>query len=69
VYSRLDLRANRTYTWDRRRLTVFVEVTNIYNRRNQRYAGGDINGRTGRVTGLMEDLFPVLPSAGLLVEF
>jgi len=69
VYSRLDLRANRTYTWDRRRLTVFVEVTNIYNRRHQRYAGGDVNGRTGRVTGLMEDLFPVLPSAGLLVEF
>ncbi len=69
MYSRLDLRANRTYTLDRRRLTLFVEVTNMYNRRNQRYAGGDINGRTGRVTGLMEDLFPVLPSAGLLVEF
>jgi hypothetical protein len=68
-YSRLDVRANRTYTWEQRRLTLFVEVTNVYNRSNQRYTGGDINGRTGRVSGLTEELFPILPSAGLLIEF
>ena len=69
AYSRLDVRANRTYTWDQRRLTLFLEVTNIYNRTNQRYTGGNINGRTGRVSDLTENLFPVLPSAGLLIEF
>jgi hypothetical protein len=69
AYSRLDVRANRTYTWEERRLTLFLEVTNIYNRANQRYTGGNINGRTGRVSDLTEDLFPILPSAGLLIEF
>lgn len=69
AYSRLDLRANRTYTWAERRLTLFLEVTNLYNRANQRYTGGSINGRTGRVSDLTEELFPILPSAGLLIEF
>jgi outer membrane receptor for ferrienterochelin and colicin len=69
AYSRLDVRANRTYTWQQRRLTLFVEVTNIYNRANQRYTGGDINGRTGRVSDLTEEMFPIMPSAGLLIEF
>lgn len=68
-YSRLDVRANRTYTWDQRRLTLFLEVTNVYNRANQRYTGGNINGRTGRVSDPTEDLFPIMPSAGLLIEF
>lgn len=46
-----------------------IEVTNVYNRANQRYTGGNINGRTGRVSDLTEDLFPIMPSAGLLIEF
>ena len=69
AYTRLDVRANRTYTWQQRRLTLFVEVTNIFNRANHRYTGSDINGRTGRVSGLTEELFPIIPSAGLLIEF
>ena len=37
-YSRLDLRANRTFDVGRSRLTLHVEVVNVYNRRNERGA-------------------------------
>jgi hypothetical protein len=37
AYSRLDLRANRTYHWGPRRLTLFAEVMNVLNRENVRY--------------------------------
>jgi hypothetical protein len=68
-YSRLDVRANRTFTRRTVRFTLFAEVSNLYNRANLRAIGGDIDGRTGRVSGLTERLFPILPSAGLLIEF
>lgn len=68
-YSRLDVRANRTFQWSGRRLTLFTEVTNVYNRANLRGLGGDVNGVTGRVSNATEELFPILPSAGLLIEF
>lgn len=68
-YSRLDVRANRTIPWATRRLTLFAEVTNVYNRTNVRSLGGDVNGLTGRVSNLTETLFPILPSVGVLFEF
>ena len=30
-YARLDLRANRTFDWSRKRLTLFAEVINVLN--------------------------------------
>ena len=45
-YARLDLRANRTFTWSSRRLTLFAEVVNVLNRANVRYNPPSINGRT-----------------------
>ena len=29
LYSRLDVRANRTFNWEKKRLTLFVEVMNV----------------------------------------
>ncbi len=68
-YARLDLRANRTYNWSRRRLTLFAEVMNLLNRANVRFSPPGINTRTGQASGLFETMIPIVPSAGLLVEF
>ncbi|MGH9310895.1 MAG: TonB-dependent receptor plug domain-containing protein, partial [Vicinamibacterales bacterium] len=68
-YARLDLRANRTFDWTRRRLTLFVEVLNVLNRENVRFNPPRINSATREVTRLFDSLVPVVPSAGLLFEF
>jgi hypothetical protein len=69
AYARVDLRADRTFTLGRRRLTLFVEVLNVLNRENVRFSDPTVNPITGRVRGAVETLFPLLPSAGVLVEF
>ena len=69
-YSRLDLRANRTFDVGRSRLTLHVEVVNVYNRRNER--GRDspgYNRRTGEVRNATERMFPIVPSVGFTLEF
>ena len=68
-YSRLDARANRTFTWDRKRLTLFLEAINVLGRRNVRYALPSINRRTFEATGLYERMVPRIPSVGVLLEF
>jgi len=68
-FARLDLRANRTFTWGTRRLTLFAEVINVLNRENVRYHPPSIDGRTFEARRLFEPLLPVVPSAGVLIEF
>lgn len=67
-YSRLDLRADRSFTWSTRRLVLFVEVANVLNRTNLRNASYRID-RAGRVFDSTESLMPLLPSGGVIVEF
>ena len=69
VYARLDIRANRTFKWSRKRLTLFAEVINLLNRDNLRFDPPSINPVTRRATGLFETMLPILPSAGVLIEF
>jgi CarboxypepD_reg-like domain len=69
VYARLDVRADRAFTFRKSRLTLFAEVINVLDRDNFRAQGASLNLRTGVVLGLMEQLFPLLPSAGVLIEF
>ena len=69
VYARFDVRANRTFNWSRKRLTLFVEVINLLNRDNLRFDPPSINPVTRRATGLFETMLPILPSAGVLIEF
>jgi len=69
VYSRLDVRADRTFTFRKRRLTLFVEVVNVLDRNNFRAQSAQLDLRTGEIFGLTEKLFPLLPSAGVLIEF
>jgi hypothetical protein len=69
VYTRLDVRANRTFSWRATRLTLFAEALNVYARENVRAASPGINGMTHQVFGLYDSMFPFIPSAGLSVEF
>lgn len=69
AYARLDARADRTFTYRRSRLTLFAEVVNLLNRANARLQSPAFDPRTGLVRGLTEGLFPLLPSAGVLIEF
>jgi hypothetical protein len=69
VYARLDLRANRTFNWQTKRLTLFVEVMNVLGRENVRYERPGVNRRTGQAFGIFSTMIPRVPSAGILLEF
>jgi hypothetical protein len=69
TYARLDLRANRTFNWERKRLTLFVEVMNVLGRDNVRYEQPGINVRTRQAFGIFSSMIPLVPSAGVLIEF
>ena len=69
AYSRLDLRANRTFNWQTKRLTLFVEVMNVLGRENVRYEQPGVNIRTGQAFGIFNSMIPRVPSAGVLIEF
>jgi hypothetical protein len=69
AYSRLDVRADRTFTWSaRRRMTLFVELANALNHQNLRNVPYGVD-RTGRVQEPTDTLLPIVPSAGMVIEF
>lgn len=68
VYARLDLRATRTFTFERRRLTLFAEVVNVLARENIGQSGSAVRPSL-EVVGAAERLIPFVPSVGLLIEF
>jgi hypothetical protein len=69
LYARLDVRANRTFTFERSRLTLFVEVMNLLGRNNGGQSDGFVVANTLNAVGFVEGLLPRVPSAGLLFEF
>ncbi len=69
LYSRFDVRANRTFNWESKRLTLFVEVMNVLGRDNVRYEQPGVDIRTGQAFGLFSSMIPLVPSAGVLIEF
>ncbi len=68
AYTRLDVRADRAITWAGRRVTLFVEVANTLNRRNERNVPYSVGPR-GQLIGVTDSLLPIVPSAGLVIEF
>jgi hypothetical protein len=68
-YVRLDVRANRTFDVRHGRMTLFIEVLNATGRRNQRALEQPFFDRDGIVPQSTEDLLPIVPSAGLRIEF
>ena len=69
TYARLDLRADRTFTYRKSRLTLFMEVVNATGHDNYRANSAGVNLTTRRVFEPIESLFPLLPVAGILIEF
>jgi outer membrane receptor for ferrienterochelin and colicin len=69
AYARLDLRADRTFTYRKSRLTLFMEIVNATNRENFRPSSAGVNVATRRVFEPAETTFPLLPVAGILLEF
>lgn len=68
AYHRLDLRVRRYFEFSRSRLSVFAEVSNVYDRSNVRQYDYDVSappsgGLTVRRTA--EDWLPLLPSLGV----
>ena len=68
-YSRLDVRMNRTFTWEHRRLTLFVEGLNVANRGNVRAILPSVDRRTFQASRLFEPMVPLVPSVGGLIAF
>jgi hypothetical protein len=67
-YARLDVRADRAFNWSSRRMVLFVDVANIFNRTNLRNTPYGVD-RVGRVFGTTESLMPIVPSGGFVIEF
>ena len=63
------MRANRTFNWQSSRLTLFVEVMNVFDHDNVRFNTPGINARTRQAFGIFEPMIPIVPSAGVLIEF
>jgi hypothetical protein len=69
AYSRLDIRANYAFHFDRWKLTLHTEVTNVLARDNVRFTDLDRFNNAGQVFYGRESLLPFLPSAGIGIEF
>jgi hypothetical protein len=68
VYSRLDFRINHSFTYARRRLTLFCEVLNVLGHSNIGPSDGTVR-TNGTVSSYTEKLLPFLPSAGFVFDF
>jgi hypothetical protein len=70
AHHRMDLRVNKTFIRRGWHLTLFAEAINVYNRSNVRFDGlNGINAQTGAARLGFDKLFPVLPSAGISIEY
>lgn len=69
AYSRLDIRVNNDFHFDRWKLTLYAEVMNVLGRANVRFSDLDSVGTNGRVFYSRDSLFPFLPIAGVTIEF
>jgi hypothetical protein len=68
AYVRLDFSGSRTFTFSRSRLTLFIEVMNATGRDNYGPSDGSIRTNLSAVN-FTEKLIPLVPSAGMLIEF
>lgn len=70
AYSRVDLRANKAFLFEKWKLTLSAELLNVTNHRNLRIPIIDgIDPITGRVFHHFGEKMPVLPALGVAIEF
>ena len=69
-YQRLDLRVNKSFIFDRWKLTLYGELINATNHKNYRMSSyNSANASTGRASISIDRVFPILPSGGIMLEF
>ena len=68
AYSRLDVRANKAFNFDRWKLTLYGEVLNVLGRENFRYTT-ELDTVNRLVSFDKDTMFPRLPIAGIRIEF
>ncbi len=68
-YSRVDVRLSKAFLFKKAKLTVTGEVLNLLNRENVRFVGFDFFNLNGRAFGNFDRILPILPSAGVVIEF
>jgi hypothetical protein len=69
-YQRTDLRLNKIFVHHSWHVSLYAEVVNVFNRRNLRYSSLDgYNAATGALRLGIDRMLPILPSAGVVVEF
>ncbi len=69
-YERTDVRLNKERVFERWKMTVYAEVVNVFNRPNSRFDSyNGYDGSTRQAYLSFSGMFPVLPSAGLTLEF
>lgn len=69
-YERIDLRLNKAFYYTRKKLSLYVEVLNALNRKNIRFDQiSSVNSATRKISYSKDTLFPILPTAGFVLEF
>jgi hypothetical protein len=69
-YQRTDLRINKAFVKRKAQYTFFAEVVNVTNHANVVFdALNSYNLRTGQVSLGIQRTFPILPAAGIVVDF
>jgi outer membrane receptor protein involved in Fe transport len=68
-YNRVDVRLSKAFLFEKWKMTLTGEVLNVFNRNNVRYAGFDFFSGNRRVIGQLDRVLPILPSAGVVIEF
>jgi outer membrane receptor protein involved in Fe transport len=68
-YSRWDVRLSKAFLFKKFKLTLTGEVLNLLNRENVRYGGFDFYFGNGRVAGQLDRVLPIVPSAGIVIDF
>lgn len=70
AYQRVDFRVNKAYVFDRWKLTLYAEVINLFDHSNYRFDSfNSYNSRTAQCWITLDRQLPILPSAGLVLEF
>jgi hypothetical protein len=69
AYSRVDLRTSKALLFKRWKMTLYGEVLNVLNQKNLRYVGLRGFGPEGHVFIERDKMLPILPSAGMAIEF
>ena len=70
AYQRTDVRLNKAYIHKKNKATLFAEIVNVTDHNNRDFdSPGPYDPVTGRTFPKFFSMFPILPSAGVVMEF